>query len=791
MSMPNDTERARELLSRMTLVEKAAQLYSIWLRIDETGDPVIKELKGFSLVDSSESAMDVLANGIGQITRPFGTYGADPRRIAKGVNRIQKYLVEKTRLKIPALAHEECLTGVMADGATLFPAGINYGAMWDPQMMRKVGAAIGEELRAIGARQGLAPVVDVSRDARWGRIEETLGEDPYLVGCMATAYVQGIQGPDRDVLATLKHFVGHSFSEGGRNHAPVRVGERELNDTFMLPFEMAVKIGHAGSVMPAYHDIDGEPASSSRRHITGVLRNEWGFDGIVVSDYEAVSLLHDHHGVARDSAEASALALGAGIDVELPGFTCFRAGIEQAIQRKLITVQDVDAAVMRVLLEKIRLRLFEHPYVNEGGIAFNTPQHRRIAAEAAEKSIVLLKNDGLLPLAPAGKTALIGPLADDPFAFFSGYSFPVHVANGMRAPVSETRYGKTLREALGERLPKQELAYSRGCDILAEATQDRPVFPGDARAEAGQTLNQVSFDEGDIAHAIAVASQCDRIILAVGDRAGIFLTGTVGEGSDASSLALPGVQQKLLDNVLALHKPTVIVLINGRPYNIQRGYSEASAIVEAWLPGQEGGEAISRVLFGEAEPGGRLPVSIPRSAGAMPYHYNHKLKSAGTPVQQEYGALFPFGFGLSYTTFEYEGFFLAEKSVPMDGEISVGCRVQNRGARTGDEVVQLYARDVYASLVRPVIELKGFVRVTLAPGEAADVSFRLPTDMLAFTTSGTERVVEPGEFRLMIGRSSADIRHTETVLVTGAPRRLPRDWRMQSEASVRISGKGG
>jgi len=300
----------------------------------------------------------------------------------------------------------------------------------------------------------------------------------------------------------------------------------------------------------------------------------------------------------------------------------------------------------------------------------------------------------------------------------------------------------------------------------------------------------VSRDERGIAEAVRLASECDQIILAVGDRAGIFLTGTVGEGSDASSLLLPGAQQKLLSSLLALHKPLIIVLINGRPYNLGEGYAKANAIVEAWLPGQEGGEAITRVLLGEAEPGGRLPVSIPRSAGAMPYYYNHKLKTAGTPVQEDYGALFPFGFGLSYTEFDYDGFSLAQESVPVDGEITVGCRVRNRGKRKGDQIVQLYVRDLHASLVRPIMELKGFTRITLAPGETAEVSFRLPTDMLAFTTQGTERVVEPGEFRVMIGTSSADIKHAETVMVTGKTRTLPKIWRMQSDASVRILGKG-
>jgi beta-glucosidase len=586
------------------------------------------------------------------------------------------------------------------------------------------------------------------------------------------------------VLATLKHFVGHSFSEGARNHAPVRVGERELNDVFLLPFEMAVKLANAGSVMPAYHDIDGEPASASVRYMTDVLRAQWGFDGIIVSDYEAVRLLHDNHRVARDEAEATALALKAGMDIELPGFSCFRTGIEKALARGLIEPGHVDAAVRRVLVEKSRLGLFEHPYADEGAVVLNAAEHKQVAAEAAEKSIVLLANDGILPLRDEGTTALIGPLVDDPLAVFCGYSFPVHLIMAFRHLDTSTRYAKTLREAIGERARSGKLVYSRGCDILTERPAEAPVFPGDPNAALGQKKSYVSRDESRIAEAVRVASKADRIVVALGDLSGLFLTGTVGEGSDASSLELPGVQQKLLDSLLALDKPLVVVLLNGRPYNLGPAYVNANAVLEAFLPGQEGADAIARVLYGDAEPGGRLPVSVPRSAGAMPYFYNHKLKSAGTPVQPEFGAVYPFGHGLSYTTFEYGDLRLESREVPVDGQIILSFTVRNTGSRTGDEVAQLYVRDLYASVVRPIRELKGFKRLTLAPGEGKTLRFTLPADMLAFTVSGTTRLVEPGEIELMVGRSSQDVRLSDKVTLTGSPRALPRDWRMVCATEV-------
>ncbi len=782
--MIDHQKRARELVGKMTAKEKVAQLCSVWLRIEEDGSFSFREARDGFIKDSSGKAETILAHGIGQITRPLGTRPVDARSGVRGLNRIQKYLVEGTRLKIPALAHEECLPGLMAKGATLFPAAINYGSLWDEELMSRVAKAIGEELYCVGSRQGLSPVLDVSRDARWGRTEETFGEDPYLAGCLAVAYVRGLQGKDRRVLATLKHFAGHAFSEGGRNHAPVRIGERELNDTFLLPFEMAVKLARAGSVMPAYHDIDGEPCSCSRHYITEVLRESWGFDGIVVSDYEAVRLLFAHHGVARDEAEAATLALKAGMDMELPGFTCFRTGVEEALARGILQMNTVDEAVTRVLVEKSRLGLFENPYAEEGAIALNTEEHRQIAAEAAARSIILLKNDGILPLRDEGTTVLIGPLADDQLAVFCGYSFPVHLIRAQGIIDTATRYAKTFRQALTERAVASTILFSKGCDIFTERLLEAPVFPSDAGAEKGQKKIPISYDESGFADAQAVAASADRIIVAVGDLSGLFLTGTVGEGSDASSLTLPGVQQKLVDSLLSLGKPTVIVMLNGRPYNLGDAFSRANAVVEAWLPGQEGATALAGILFGDINPGGRLPVSFPKTAGAMPYFYNHKLKSAGSPVQPEFGAVFPFGYGLSYTTFEYADFRVKSRKVRIDGQVEASCIVRNTGQRAGDEVVQLYVRDLLATLVRPIKELKGFKRVVLSPGQRVRVVFSLPVDVLAFTVHGTTRRVEPGEFELMIGRSSEDILFRQTIEVVGEPRDLPAEWRMRTEAFV-------
>lgn len=777
-------QRAADLIRRMNVREKAAQLYSVWLAFDEDGSIAFRDVPDGFNQSSNADPWEILRNGIGQITRPLGTQPTDARTGVERLNEVQRFLVEHTRLGIPALPHEECLAGLVAKGATLFPAAVNLGSTWDEKIVSEVASAIGAELHMVGSRQGLAPVLDVSRDVRWGRTEESLGEDPYLVGCLAAAYVDGLQGKERRVLATLKHYVGHSFGEGGRNHAPVHIGANELSDVFLLPFEMAVKLSNAGSVMPAYHDIDGEPVSASPHLLSEMLRKRWGFDGLVVSDYEGVRLLFAHHGVAEDSVEATALSLKSGLDVELPSFTCFREGVEGALGRGLLDMDTIDAAVKRVLVEKSRLGLFEKPYTDTDSIRLKAPERVSLSAEAAARSLVLLKNDGTLPLRDTGTTALVGPLIDEQLALFGGYSFPVHLL-AAQFDEPDIVYAKTLREALVERTQEGRLLAASGCRILTGRRKDAPVFPGEAEVERGQSISYISTDEGGIEAAVSTAREADRIVAAVGDLSGLFLTGTVGEGSDVASLRLPGVQQKLLEALADLDKPLVVVLLNGRPYNLGLVFERANAVLEAWLPGQEGADAIAAAVYGEINPGGRLPISFPRSAGVMPFFYNHHLKAAGTPVQADFGAVYPFGFGLGYTTFAYSDFAVASSSVPIDGSIEVSCRIHNTGSREGDEVVQLYVHDVRARLVRPIKELKGFCRVTIPKEAARGVRFLLPVDLLSFAVdNGSARIVEPGEFEVMIGRSSEDIVFSARVTVIGQTRTLPEKWRMRTGIRV-------
>ncbi len=781
------SKRVTDLVSRMHIQEKVAQMFSVWLKIGEDGSIALKQT---SFGESGEMELDpfeLIKNGVGQITRPLGTNTTSAKKCVQGLNRLQKFLVEETRLGIPALPHEECLAGLMGKGATLFPAAINYGALWDEELMEKIAGIIGKELYSVGSRQGLAPVLDVSRDARWGRTEETMGEDPYLAGCMGLAYTRGLQGPDRRILATLKHFAGHSFCEGGRNHAPVRIGERELYDTFLLPFEMVVRSVDVGSVLPAYHDIDGVPLHASGKYLTGILRNTWGFQGLIVADYQGVSQLHTDHRIAGDPAEAAAISVRAGLDIELPGFDCFYKGLEEALKRGILEVGEIDAAVKRIITEKFRLGLFDKPFTEEGSIELNTEEHRSAAYEAAVKSAVLLKNNGVLPLGNNGKVALIGPLADDGLGMLGGYSFPVHIiAAGLSEEHEKKNRIKTLKDVLSERLGER-LSFARGCEVLKERPKDAPVFPGDVEVDRQEQESPVSYDTGGIKEAVEIARKSDLIIAAVGDLAGLFLTGTVGEGSDVTSLRLPGVQQDLLNALAELEKPLIVLIFNGRPYHLEDIFRKADAILDAWLPGQEGGTALADILMGDANPGGKLPVSIPKSAGAMPYFYNHKLKSPGTPIQPDFGAEYPFGYGLSYTDFSFGNFSIESHEVPTDGNIRLAFTLTNTGNMTGDEVVQLYTRDLYASMVRPVRELKGFRRVSLLPGQTARIEIEIPSDVLSFTGADFARIIEPGEIEIMLGTSSKDIIFREVVRLTGKEKRLEGSWRMRSTFSVDLA----
>jgi beta-xylosidase len=780
-------DRVSDLLGRMTLPEKIAQMYSYWLILSPDGNHRVRT-DAFAQSATTDDLKEKLKMGVGQITRPLGTHPVDPREGVRALNALQKFLVHETRLGIPAISHEECLVGLMVKGATLFPSALNYGSTWNPELIEAVGRQIREEAKQIGCHQGLAPVLDISRDVRWGRTEETMGEDPYLVGVLATRYVKGLQGQNREILATLKHYVGHSFSEGGRNHAPVHLGFKELNDIFMLPFEMVVKQANAGSVMPAYHDIDNEPCHSSRFLLTEVLREQWGFDGLVVADYAGINLLHTHHGVARDKAEAASQAFNAGLDIELPGFECAEH-LPEAIKRKEMREDRINKIVERILTEKFRLGLFENPCVDENQVNLSSGSARELARQVALQSIVLLENKGILPLnvAENPKVAVIGPTADDQLALFSGYSFPVHliVANIQEEHV---HYANTPLQALRERFGSENVSYAKGCDILTERNSEAPVFPGDVDSDTAAHLNRaspISRDISQIPEAVECARRADVAIVFVGDLAGLFQTGTVGEGSDTDSLRLPGVQEELLRCVVATGTPTIIVMTSGRPYSLNGLEDQAAGVLMAFQPGQEGAGAIADLLIGAANPCGRLVLSIPKDVGAMPYYYNHKLKSGGTPIAYHFGTKYPFGYGLSYTHFAYRSLAVQQNYVNInDGLIALSLILENGGEREGCEVIQVYVRDVYASLVRPVKELKAFQRLTLQPKQSALVSFAIPVDMLNFTNLDNQRIVEPGEFEIMVGASSNDIKLKCRIEVVGQNRVLDQVWRMESQAHV-------
>lgn len=730
--------RVRELLEKMTLEEKVTQLGSIGV--------------GKLLTDGKfdlDKARELLKHGIGQITRVAGWSRLPPKEAAQLANEIQRFLVEETRLGIPAIVHEECLSGLMAPYATTFPQAINLASTFDPDLVKDMTSAIRKEMRAVGAHQGLSPVLDVLRDPRWGRTEETFGEDHYLVACMAVAYISGLRGEDlrQGIVATAKHFGGHGWPEGGRNCAPVHLGPRELRETFLFPFEAAVRVAKVQSIMNAYHDIDGIPCAASRELLTDILRGEWGFDGIVVSDYGAVHMLFSVHKVASDEKDAACQALFAGIDIELPDIHCY-AKLIDAVREGKISEAIVDEAVTRVLTVKERLGLFDNPFVDPdiAQSLFDCQEHRQLARLIAEKSIVLLKNDGnLLPLRKdLSSIAVIGPNANAPRNMLGDYAYMAH----LDLSESPTPIVTVLDGIKAKVSPTTKVLYAKGCEVFGGTTEG-------------------------IAEAVEIAKQADVVVLVVGDRSGLFGKGTVGEGCDRADLSLPGHQEELVRAVVQTGKPTVLVLINGRPVTLGDLVDKVPAIVEAWFPGEEGGNAIANVLFGDVNPGGKLPVTFPRTVGQVPLHYNRAQISFRdymfTPVSPQ----FPFGHGLSYTKFEYSDLTVSPEKISPAGTVAISVTVKNVGDREGDEVVQLYVRDVVASRVRPVKELKGFKRISLKPGEAKRVTFYLSADQLAFYDRAMRFIVEPGTIEVMVGSSSEDIRLTGSFEIAGEVREVP------------------
>ena len=751
-------ERVDHLLSLMTPEEKSAQLGSLW----------VYEVLENSAFSTGKAGLR-MKSGIGQITRIGGASSLDPVDGAKIANEIQRYLVSETRLGIPALVHEESCSGYMAKGATLFPQTIGVASTWNPDLTEKMGEVIRTQMKSVGAHQALAPLLDVTRDARWGRVEETFGEDPYLVTQMGLSYVRGLQTEDvRDgVIATGKHFVGYGVSEGGMNWAPPHIPARELRDVFLQPFEAVVRKGKLGSIMPGYHELDGVPCHASTSLLTDVLRKEWGFDGIVVSDYFAVDMLHSYHHLADDEGQAARMALQTGVDVELPSIDCYGVPLVELMEQGVIDMELVDAAVRRVLTAKFRMGLFEHPYVDESRVAevFDNKEQRALARTIAQQSIVLLKNEGnMLPLKKeVGTIAVIGPNANSVRHLLGDYAYPCHIETLQDMT-------NTFNTAVPEKI-ELDLNFVAMRTVF-EAIRDK--VSAETRVVFAQGMETLTGSQAGIDEAVAVAKEADVAILVVGDKAGLIDGCSSGESLDRASLDLPGMQEELVRAVHATGTPVVAVLANGRPLSINWLNEHVPAILEAWLPGEEGADAIADVLFGDYNPGGRLPMSVPRSVGQVPVYYNHKPSGGrshwkGDYVEMSASPLYPFGYGLSYTEFAYSNLAVLDAPATVDGRVTILVDVTNTGAIAGEEVVQLYVHDPYASVTRPVKELKGFRRVALAAGETKTVRFVLPISSLGFHNVDLNYVVEPGAFEVMVGSSSEDIRLTGSFEVTGEP----------------------
>lgn len=737
---PETSARVRDLVGRMTLEEKLAQLVGYWL--DQGGNVVAPMQSEMAAGQRGSGELaEATRDGIGHYTRVYGTRPVEPAERAAWLWAEQRRLQRETRLGIPALVHEEVLTGLAAWKATTFPTPLAWGASFDPDLVREVGAAIGASMATLGIHQGLAPVMDVVRDPRWGRVDECIGEDPYLVGTVGTAFVQGLQSAG--VHATLKHFLGYSGSVAGRNHAPVHAGPREIADVFLPPFEMALLDGGARSVMNSYTDIDGVPVAANADLLTGLLRERLGFTGVVVADYFAVSFLQVMHAVAADRGQAAALALTAGIDVELPTGDAYLAPLAAEVHAGRVDEAYVDRAVLRALAQKEALGLLDPgAYADEPPTAIDLDPagHQELARRLAQRSIVLLSNDGVLPLgrrAPIGRVAVIGPNADRTDALQGCYSFANHVLPGFPgypAGIAIPTVWEALRDAFGPETPTPEFVVAHGCDV-----------------EDGDTSG--------IPAAVAAAAGADVAVVVVGDQAGLFGRGTVGEGNDTQSLELPGAQRALVEAVAATGTPVVMVLLTGRPYAVGWALDgprpRPAAVLQAFFPGEGGGLAIADVLTGAVNPSGRLPVSLPRTGDAQPYTYLQPLLGGPSEVTAtDPTPARPFGFGLSYTQVAYSD-LRVDAEVPSDGAFCVEVTVTNTGGVDGSEVVQVYGHDLLASVVRPVSQLLAYARVELATGQSRRVRFTIPTTRLAFSDRRVVRIVEPGDVEVWVGSHAA------------------------------------
>lgn len=765
-------ERVDALMREMTLEEKVGQLGSIWLGFSTSTDgdapldadnvPVIVE------VSKQLTWEETTKHGLGHFTRIFGT---SPISATDGVKKLidyQRKLISETRLGIPATVHEECLTGFTTMGATTFPTPLGLAATFNEDTIESVTNVIGKDMRSVGVHHGLSPVLDLVRDYRWGRVEETMGEDPYLSAVAGSAYVRGLQ--KNGIIATLKHFAGHSSPRVARNHGPVSMGWREMYDFMLPPFELAIRESKVGSVMNSYTDVDGIPCASSVQLLTKVLHDELGFDGVVVSDYWAISFLEHMHRVAGNKEEAAALALKAGIDVELPATRCYGEDLVSAVKKGIIEEKYVDRSCRRVLLQKVQQGLLDAGWdpskdvtASIDNVNLDTAENREVALRAARESVILLQNkDAFLPLENKKlKIALVGPCADDGAAFLGCYSFSNHVmaqfkdlGMGIEVP--------TLKSALEKLLPESEITF-----LPAVPVKD--------------------FDTSGIAAAKKLVDASDLAIYVVGDRAGLFGRGTSGEGNDVPDLKLPGAQAEMLDTCLDSSVPGLVVSVSGRPYAMGHFVDRAKAVIQAFMPGEEGGTAIAEVITGVTSPSGRLPVEIPATISGQPSTYlQPKYGTAGlgmSPVDSI--PLFTFGHGLTYTKFDYKNFVVSENSVQSNGEFTASVDIINSGDRDGIEVVQLYFEDPVAEVARPVIQLLGFARVPLIAGEKKTVTFTVHTDRLSYMGSEYTRIVDPGKITLSVGSSRSSLYFSEDIEIVGPVRSVPFDRVMRTPITIR------
>jgi beta-glucosidase len=740
--------RVADLLSRMTLAEKLAQISCIWQRKGEVED-------ANGNFDPAKAAR-VFPDGIGQVARPSDRVPLEPNdplqsvfrnvpQTVAFVNAVQRYSLDHTRLGIPTLFHGEGLHGYMARDATSFPQAIALASTWDPALITRVYTVVAREARARGVQLLLTPVINLGRDPRWGRIEETFGEDPYIASRMGVAEVRGLQGdslplgPGR-VFATLKHMAGYGVPEAGTNVGPAEITRRTLLQMYLPAFHAAIREANAQVVMASYNEIGGIPSHANHWMLTDLLRKQWGFKGVVLSDYEGIEQLVSLHHVAGNLTDAAAMSLQAGVDDDMPDGEAF-AHLPQALAAGKVTPAEIDTAVRRVLRLKFLAGLFEHPYADARYAEKITDDAaaRALAVKAAQESIVLLKNDGTLPLATQriGTLAVIGPNAA--VARLGGYS---------EVPAHSVSILEGIRALVGHRV---RVVYAPGVKLVARGDQytDQVVLP--TKAQNRRLIQQ----------AVRVARSADEIVLAIGTRGALCREGWADNHlGDRDSLKLIDQQQQLADAMFALGKPVVVVLINGCPLAVDEIARKANALIEGWYLGQEGGTAMADVLFGKTDPGGKLTVTIPRSVGFVPYNYDEKPSAHRGYQFADNSPLFPFGFGLSYTSFEVGPPVLSAARIPAKGSVTVTVEVRNTGKVAGDEVVQLYLHELVTSVTEPVKVLRGFQRVSLAPGASTRVRFRLGWRDFAIWDENLHQVVEPGTFEIMAGPSSVDLRTT-------------------------------